>query len=462
MTHVRVTPGTGGGRAVRPGDLLVALARAQRTLGLYGPGHPVTARTLEETFAVVEALAAGRPALRLVIHEDTFFLGRQLLLEESLRLSGLLADLQERQIGLVEFHAGVEPNEVRRLVEILAMRPAELQRAGGAAAALLAAQVRHITVASPRPMQARERDEYRVEPRDVYRAGLRVVDDLYYQASRDLPLDLRKSSMVVSSLLDAMTQDRAGLLGVAALRLYDEATAHHAVNVAVLSLLVGLHLRLDRPLLNTLGLAALLHDVGKVRLPREIVTTSEPLTGDAQEALRRHPLYGALLLRNLPGLSRLAMVVAFEHHANYNLSGYPSLTARDHPHPVTRVVALADFYDAATASADPRARPLLPHDAMRLILDQAGRAFDPALARVFVQVLGLYPVGSLVTLESGESALVVRPGEREAERPVVRIVRAAGGASVDPYDVALENAPEHRIAGALDPREAGVDVTAYL
>ena len=446
----------------RPGGVVTGIARAWRSVSLYGGDHPVAGRAVEEAFGTIADQLATRPSLRLFIHEDTFYMGRTVLLEESLHWGALLAEFVDRQVGTIEFQPGIEPWELRRLIEVLSLRPAELERHGGAAAALQRREVRHIIVSRTRPMLADELVQFRVDPRDVYRAGLRVVDNLYHQASRDRPLDLKTAAMIVSSLIDVLTEDRAALLGIAALKLYDEETAHHSVNVAALSLLVGLHLQLDRPAMNTLGLAALLHDIGKVRIPHEVLTKQDPPTSDERDQVRRHPLYGAHLLRTLPGPSRLAMVVAFEHHANYNLSGYPEITMKKAPHPLTRIIQMADFFDAATASLRPDRRSMLPSEAMTFVLERAGGAFDPSLARVFAQVLGRYPVGSVVELTNGEVAVVTRPGDRDTSRPVVKIVADRDSQPVTPRTVNLEEAPEVQIVRALDPTDVSVDVTAHL
>jgi putative nucleotidyltransferase with HDIG domain len=445
----------------RPGEAVTGLARARRTASLYGPQHPVAARTIDETYRAIHGLLGDRPSLRLFIYDDTFYVGRTVLLEESLRLGGLMTELTERQVGSIEFFAGLEAWEIRALVEVLNLRPAELQALGGVSAALQQREVRHVSASSAPPMAAEERGQFHIEPRDVYRAGLRVADDLYHQASRDLPLDVKKAGIVVGSLIDLLTTDRAALMGLAALGAYDEETAHHSVNTAVLSLLIGLRLGLRRDVLNALGLAALLHDIGKVRLPREVLTREGPPTEAERVLIRRHTLYGAHVLRNLPGLSRLAMVVAFEHHANFDRSGYPRLVAKTVPHPLTRIVHVADFYDA-TASARPDRRRLLPHETVTLILERAGTTFDPTPARAFVQVLGRFPVGSLVVLSTGEAAVVVRPGEDDPERPTVTVVADATQRSLPPRTVRLEEERSLEIARALDPTEVPIDVTAHL
>lgn len=435
----------------RPGDILRGLSRARQSTALYGSEHPVAARTVREVHAIIDAALADQPVLRLVIHEDTFYLGKTVLMEESLRLSPLLGELRDREIGSVELQAGLEPRELGHLVEALSIRAEDIVRQGGVAAHLAAKGVRRIVVGTAHPVVAEELAEVRVEAKDVYRAALGVVDDLYFRASRDLPLDVRKASTVVASFIDLLAQDRAALLGVAVLKDYDEDTYHHCVKVAILSLMIGMHLQLDRTVLITLGLSALLHDIGKVRIPQEILTKAEVLTADEREIIKRHTLHGAHLLRSLSGSPRLARVVAFEHHVNFNLSGYPRIVAKDVPHLLTRIVQPAEVFDAVTSSRRPYRRPMLPHEGMKLLLDAAGTLFDPTPVGAFVRVMGLYPVGSVVELNTGELAVVVRPSDSDAAHPSIKILTNRDRGPSPGVAVNLWDQEDRQIIGAVHP-----------
>lgn len=441
----------------RPGEILRGLSRARQSTALYGAEHPVAARTIDDVHRVIDEILGDQPVLRLIIHEDTFYLGKTVLMEESLRLSPLLSDLRDREIGSIELQAGLESWELGFLIEALNARVEDIAREGGVAVRLAQKGVRHILVGTARPVVAEELAEVRVEARDVYRAALGVVDDLYFRASRDLPLDVRKASMVVAAFIDLLAEDRAALLGVAVLKHYDEDTYHHCVKVAILSLMMGQHLQLDRSLLTTLGLAALLHDIGKVRVPQEILTKEGVLTAEEREVVKRHTLHGAHLLRSLSGLTRLARVVAFEHHVNFNLSGYPRIVAKETPHLLTRIVQPAEVFDAVTSSRRAYRRPMLPHEGMKLILDAGGTLFDPALVRAFVRVMGVYPVGSVVELDSGELAVVVRPGDQDTARPVIRIVTNAARTPIPAFAVNLLEQDDRQIVRAVDPGEAPGD-----
>jgi len=388
--------------AGRPGDFLTLLSRAWRNVGLYGTAHPVAQAAINDLGASIRQALSNRPALRLYIQDDTFFEDGRVLLEESLRFYSLLTAFRQRLIGAVQVSADVERVELQHLIELLNVKPDELERSGGAEAYLRGCGVQRITVGavvagSGAGVGDAEKDDktqgddgrkarggtVRVDPQDAYRAGLRVMDELTYRASVDLPLNLAKARTVVNYFLDILNDDRAALLGISALRKYDEDTYHHSVNVCVLSLLLASQLNMDRAQLVVVGLAALLHDIGKMRVPHNIITKPGRLTPDEMNVVKRHPVHGAHILRDLADVTRLAMVVAFEHHAGHNLSGYPQITAKKAPHLISRIVTVADCFDAMTSARRAYRTPKRVDEALKEIFQGAGTVFDPVLAKLF-------------------------------------------------------------------------------
>jgi HD-GYP domain-containing protein (c-di-GMP phosphodiesterase class II) len=436
---------------MRPvGAALLAMARAKQTAAHFGSEHPLTARAVAEVHDAVTRWLEQHGTLRVLIHEEVFYVEKTLLLEDSVRLDTLLTEMTERGVGLIEVRPGVQPWELGAFLDFLNL-PAPQARRIGALAFLRQQHARHIVVRAVRVLADDELAGVRRDPQDVYRAGLRVVDDLYLRAANAMPLLLKRAHHVVNALIDVLGEDPVTLQAQAAFRAYDETSRHHPVHVAVLSLLVGLRAGLERGLLGTLGLSALLHDIGKTRVPREVLLKPDRLSADERAAVARHTVEGAYLLRGLAAQARLAMVVAFEHHANFDLSGYPAIGAKRAQNPLARVVQVAEFYDAATHAARGLRRPMLASDAVRFILARAGELFDPVVAQVFARVVGFYPVGSLVALDSGELAVVVRPPARRPDRPVVRVVRERTGRPASPRVVDLEAEPERTIVGVQDP-----------
>jgi putative nucleotidyltransferase with HDIG domain len=385
-----------------PGEILRLLSRAWRNAALYGASHRVVMGTMNELHEYLREPLSSSPSIRLYIHADTFFLENRVLLEESLRLYSLLGAFKDRQISAIQLDAGVEPWELQHLVQVLNLHAPEVQRLGGADAYLKTYGVQHITVgaavgAGPGVRAGAEeeagrpdRKEVKVDPQDAYRAGLRVMDELTYQASANIPLNLGKARVIVNYFIDLINDQSAAMLGIAALKNSDENTYHHSVNVCILALVIGSQLNMDRPLLQQLGLAGLLHDIGKVRVPREIIAKPGTLTSEEEKIVRRHTLYGAHILRELPGPARVAMVVAYEHHANYDLSGYPRITTKDVPYLLTRIVWVADCFDAMTSTRRVYRKPKRPEAALKEILDGAGTLYDPVMAKLFCKYWQTY------------------------------------------------------------------------
>jgi HD-GYP domain-containing protein (c-di-GMP phosphodiesterase class II) len=242
----------------------------------------------------------------------------------------------------------------------------------------------------------------------------------------------------------------------------------HGANVALLSILLGNRLGIDRNRLCTLGGAALVHDLGHLLLPRELDSKEEAFSGEDRKAMALHPVHGVNLLLQLrrlddPILTRI--VVVFEHNIASN--GYP---CREWPrglHLFSRIVAIADAYDAMT-NRRPFRPARTPHEALRELEEGAGSRYDPDLVRLFTGVLGIHPLGTVVRLDSGELAIVFHVDPSAPARPLVKVVVAADGTrlaqgpllDLDERDGGGK--PRRSIVGILDPAQAGINVAACL
>lgn len=450
----RMTPGV---PADRPGGLLRLLEGARKNALLYQPGHPQVAQSLAALHTALTAVLASRPAVRFEIYEDAFFLDSRILLEESLLASALLGELIAHRVGSVEFARGVSLDEVTRFVQLLATAGGQVDLGAAVAAAGLSS----IKIGPPRKLRADDAEVLAIPPRELYRIGLLTMDALNYQAAQGAPLNLRNARLLVNSMVKVILVDHHALLGAAALYQHDEETCHHSVHVAILSLMLGFRVGLDGPALAALGTAGLLHDIGKTRVPRSLLVKPGPLSATERSVIERHTVVGAGMMQHLRGLPQTAMLVALEHHLNYDRSGYPRLPWTRQQHLFSRIVAIGDFFDASVSARRTYRRPLLPEQTMRAIVAGAGTRFDPALAKLFLHTLGGYPVGSVVRLSSGEIAVVYRPTEGQPLRPQLKVVRDAQGAAVEPAPVDLARDPR-RVMHALYPARAGIDLTAYL
>jgi HD-GYP domain-containing protein (c-di-GMP phosphodiesterase class II) len=276
-----------------------------------------------------------------------------------------------------------------------------------------------------------------------------------------------KANKVVGIMLNRVGENRAAVLGLASIKSYDEYTSFHSVNVLILSLALGSMLPLDRNALVILGTGALLHDLGKVTIPQNILNKTGPLTSPQWRMMKDHPVKGADILLAQPGVHPLSVTIAYEHHARYDLRGYPKINGKDCIGLFSRIVEIADVYDAMT-TARPYQHARTPEQAIRVLVKDMGTVFDPLLVKVFIDMMGVFPVGTLVRLATGELGIVYEQNEGDVMSPKVKIIRGPDGGEVEPQLVDLVHLKEkigdtgRTILESIPPELLGLDVMPYL
>ena len=273
----------------------------------------------------------------------------------------------------------------------------------------------------------------------------------------------RSLRRVTQSMVDLLREDEHVLLGMTSIKNFDGYLFNHCANVAVLSAALGQRLGLNKVRLGELCLAALLHDLGKTMVPKEILDKTAGLTDEDWEMLHQHPVHSVEILlsqgRVSPGMLA-AIVAGFEHHVDYDLTGYPTLVNKDHE--VTlfgRIIAIADCYDAITTPRPYRTVNLTPFDGVRFLLGNMGTKFDPILVRLFIELLGIYPPGTMVRLSSGEVGVVARPPLPAAplDRPLVRIARGpTSGSLVDLSEACTGEGERPAVVEVINPDNLGL------
>jgi HD-GYP domain-containing protein (c-di-GMP phosphodiesterase class II) len=217
--------------------------------------------------------------------------------------------------------------------------------------------------------------------------------------------------------------------------------------------------------LRQVGLAALMHDIGKVKTPPEILNKPDGLTDREFEVLKRHTVDGAEILRTTPDVPPLAPIVAFEHHLRSDGSGYPRGVSRSRLNVATMLCGISDVYDAMRSQRV--YQQAFPTDRILTVLQRNdGKQFDQNLVRRFVQLVGIYPAGNLVRLDTGEIAVVVKVYAPDPYRPRVKVVVAADRTPLSrPYEVNLweshEGLPDS-IQAPVDPTDYNVDPLAHM
>jgi putative nucleotidyltransferase with HDIG domain len=301
--------------------------------------------------------------------------------------------------------------------------------------------------------------------RRLYANSVSVAEGIWDTAATEGQPDLPAALQAVDGLADAVAQNRTAVVALTAMRSYDNYTFTHMVNVAILTMGQARTLGIEGKLLREFGLSALMHDIGKVRTPKEILNKPDKLTDEEFNIMRRHTVDGAEILRQTPEMPVLAPVVAFEHHLRLDGTGYPLGVRRGALNLGTMLCSISDVYDAMRSQRG--YQEAFPTDRILAVLKRNdGQQFDQYLVRRFVQLLGIYPPGNLVRLSTGEIAVVVQVHAPDPYRPRVRVVSDAGGTRLSaPHDRNLfegegETAPS--VVAPLDPAEFDIDPLAVL
>lgn len=264
----------------------------------------------------------------------------------------------------------------------------------------------------------------------TYTHAISSLKEVTQKLTTQKSVGIRKAVRVAQQMVDSILADEPILIGMSTIRDYDDYTHTHSVNVAILSMCLGARIHLSPSLLEKLGICALFHDLGKIDIPLEIINKEGKLTVEEFEEVKHHSLNSVrqiLRLHAPQNMKARILLPPFEHHLKYDLSGYPQTTRNKPVSLFGRILAIADVFDAITSPRKYRPTSLSPDRAIRLMMEGAGKDFDPILLKVFINMVGPYPVGTLVELKDGQFGLVIAStGKREKDRlrPMVVLLEA--------------------------------------
>jgi HD-GYP domain-containing protein (c-di-GMP phosphodiesterase class II) len=453
-------------------DLLVLLRAAQ----LYEPGNTALDGAAEKLAASLRELRRVEGAVRLEVGGDLILVNGERVRSE-LRSRAIHDHLRrivaERGVGGFEWHADPDVSGSVLLARVMA-RTDGMAGVEALAAALDEAGVVDVAVLPPfeesAPGEADQGARARAER--TYRHSVAVVRNTMESVRAGGALQRYRVRRAAQSIVDQVLRDELLLVGLTCLRDYDEPTFTHSVNVCIFSVSLGQRIGLSRLELYDLGLAALLHDIGKVDVPYDVLNRAGGLSDEEWRVMRRHTAWGPwrLLAERPPGSIPVhEMLVAFEHHLNLDLSGYPALFAPRRMTFYSKIVEIADAFDAGTTPRVYKTDPITPAEMVRILEKGAGTRFDPILVKAFVGLLGIYPVGCVCLLDTGELGVVVAPDPdvRNVERPRVRMVVGADGERFEGPVVSLAEKGEdgawlRSVARVVDPERYDIDPARHF
>jgi len=307
----------------------------------------------------------------------------------------------------------------------------------------------------------------------TYHYALNSVKEVAEKLLSDQEAGIRKTVRMVQRMVDIITDDDRTFLALSTIRMYDDYTFAHSLNVALLAMSLGKRIGMDSKTLENLGLCGLFHDLGKIEIPKEILNKRGKLNASEFEEIKKHSVYSAMLILKLKTdkCRKVHLFVSpFEHHIRYDHSGYPSL---DKKRPISlfgRILTIVDVYDAITSPRIYRQTSMSPDRALGIMLADSGKHFDPILLKAFVNMLGVYPVGTLLVLDSGEIGLAMHNSTKtDRERPLVQLLVKDGkhqfkkGKIIDLSDkIPGEDRYKRNIMDTRHPATLGIQPATFM
>ncbi|MGH7162430.1 MAG: HD-GYP domain-containing protein [Planctomycetota bacterium] len=447
--------------------LVGALFGTLKLMQMYGRGHSATAEAVANLQASVREAEGEEREIVLGVRGSRLLVNGQTMRATecgALAVGYVVEEWRRRGIAAVRLNPEVTVADLEAFAS--AFLELDLTRPGpaGRLVASLGAAGAHGILVEPldeteeEPVLMMERRESAMRS---YLSGLRAFREVLRGDGVADSTKLRRARRSIQALVDSFLEDETAVLALAQIRSHDVKLFHHSLNVCVYALAIGQRVGMSRRQLSELGLAALFHDVGKT----VAVADAKPSAAEGVRAtwrtLRGHPLRGAMtLLRGATAQEGIlkASIAAYEHHVQFDRGGFPKI--EHEPHAISRIVAIADCFEALTSARSYRQVPYSSQDAFALMWSKAGTIFDPLFLKVFVNALGVYPAGSVVRLSTGEIGIVTAPPTDGtlADRPKVRVVLASDG-SLPPDAVVdlAERGPDgdfvRSVAAALPARE---------
>jgi len=464
-----------------------------KTSRIYDRSNAALDSPVETMLTLIKTMAHDQP-VTLRLQNDFLFLGDCHLKVNAQQMavaSSIIDALNVWKIGGISFARAAESKDLREFAALFVSLDPENKTIDDFRKEIVTRGVAGIELEDQRQLQIRESAgtsetkapesaeitdiavQRRTNAKKGYAKVAGSIGSLTQSVRDGGTVSFKQAKRAIQNIVDLMMDDEATVLGLTTLRCHDEYTHNHSVNVSLLSIALANRAGYPKVELADLGLAALFHDMGKSTIPMEVLNKPGEFTDEDWVAMRNHPTEGVLSLSKLRGITNLPgrmAAASFEHHMNLDFSGYPKLSVPWTLSLTGRILTIADCYDAMTSSRVYRREPMSPSKVLNMMFSKSGKAFDSVLLKLFVNCVGIIPIGSLVMLETNELAVVLRASadKATAERPFVKIITDPQGSPIDHgREVDLTEKDEtgsyrHNIIRLIDNTEYKFDTSRYF
>jgi HD-GYP domain-containing protein (c-di-GMP phosphodiesterase class II) len=456
-------------------DLLIRLHIVYKIAKIYRDNNDIVQEQAGILFEKLEALLGTEDEVVFRVRQGGLFFNKirlKFALATYPIFKFVLEELRRLEIGVLSFQAGITREELVGFIAYLARTDKKTPPPfDDLLDAMREAGFTHVgieKIPSIESLQNMERNTARIYFLSIYH-----LKEAFEKDKKSEKIKLNTTRRLMQSIFNHIVDNEAFVYGLTNIKNYDEYTLNHSVNVCMLSIALGRRLGLTRSELIELGMASFFHDLGKLETPIEILNKPAKLSDEEREIIEKHPFQGAEKLIHLKEFKRLplrAIHVALEHHIKEDFSGYPHVLNKGTTNLFSKIVKIVDYFDAVTTKRVYRKNVFTRTEALALMLDQGASEFHPLILKAFVNMMGAYPVGTMVVMNTSEIGIVfdTNPENAYLLRPKVKIIADALGNRIDGEIADLaERDPQtgsfkRSIVKTLDPDKYDVNVPDYF
>ncbi len=438
----------------------ILLNTSIKSVAFYPPAHQAVRQPLEELTALFSEILSKKNESYFGVVEGVFFLEEHIFVTPNTAVAELANRFIQKGLDAITVARGVNFDELFNFSSLLARRETTAENLPEKLLEKGITNIRMGIESFTEGSDDGDSGSFR-----AYTDALHAVRDVAKDIERGRIPSSRQINVIVDNMVSIAMKDHTTLLGLAMIKDYDNYTFNHSVNVGVLALALGAYLGMGKEMLRDINTAGLLHDIGKTRVEKKILNKPGRLSAVEFEVMKKHAETGSEIVSKMEGTKQQIADAVLGHHISFNRKGYPEWAREKTFGVMAEILAVADSYDAMTTLRSYNA-PFTPKDAIDTLSSVSGTQLNGDLVKKFVDMMGKYPVGTLVRLDTNEIAVVVKPNPLDSESPEVKVVIDGDGKTLE--DGRKEKLRKDdggryaRIVATVDPLLKNIDVARYV
>ncbi|MGD0279417.1 MAG: HD domain-containing phosphohydrolase [Smithella sp.] len=448
---------------------LQQLSGLLKNVNIYPESHPFLLSVVEKLMVTIEGLLVDRKEIAFYfVSGELFFETNPMPIDQS--ITTLVEQFTSRDIGGIIFKPGITIEEFVRLAVLMNRDPSALTADGGIINIISRENISHINLHSVLLVDKKSggsaAKEEKRKAAKLFLEAIVALKEMVKNIHSNKTVNMRRINTVVQNMVDNILANRDTLIALTNLKMHDEYTFAHCVNTSIFAISLAIRLFPEKSQIAALGVSAMLHDIGKVRIHPDITNKTSDLTDEESEALKRHPIEGALILSDIQAITKIAMVTAFEHHQHGGVDGYPQIDGHVQQHPFSQIISIADAYEVLTARRVYYNGEMSPDQVISLLAKKRESDFNAVLVKAFINMIGIFPIGSLLNLSNGEVGLVVHQTSDLMRPRVLLLTKFDGSEKESGEEISLletiDGKYKRDVVGTINPYTANIDMKQYL